>query len=264
MGRALEVISGFVTNNTALTTVTAVTGDSFTVRSFRFESGAFLENAWGRSVADAVLRIRSPRMHDQVEGIRLQIEAATTQQLLADEVEQRLFPQDPLTVQTQSGAADTTAVSLLVYYEDLPGIDANLADWETVKGRLEHVLAVEQTDLAAPGTAGQFGAAQSIVADFDQLKANTDYAVLGYVTNAAAGTLRITGSDFGNLGVGGPLTPDTAFTRGWFIDLARKSGRPHIPVFNAANKDNVLVDQSNNAASGTPDVSIVLAQLRTG
>lgn len=263
MGTAFEVLTGRVDNTTSLTAVTPGSGDSVAVRSFPFESGAWLEGLWARSVAAQVVRVRSPRFHDNVQGIRFRTEAATTRNFLTDETKQRLFPQDELVIETASGGADTTTAAWINYYNDLPGVDARLAMWEQISQQIENILTVE-VDVAAAATTGDWSAGTVLTNFTDLLKRNVDYAILGYVSEEDVAAIGIRGSDTGNLRVGGPGTSEIIETRNWFVSLSRAMQTPHIPIINAANKDNTLVFQASNAAGAQNDVQLLLAELRPG
>lgn len=264
MGVAFEVITGRVDNTAGtLTEVTPGNADSFAVRSFPFEAGAWLEGLWAQSVAAQVVRVRSPRLHDNVQGIRYRTIADTPRNFLSDWSRQRLFPQDELVVETASGGADTTTAALLIYYADLPGISARLTTWEQIEPMIENLLTVE-VDVAAAATVGDWSAGTALTNFTDLLKRNVDYAILGYQTEENVAAIGIRGSDTGNLRVGGPGTTEAIETRDWFVSLTRRMGTPHIPIVNAANKDNTLIFQAENAAGAQNDLQLSLAELRPG
>lgn len=261
MGIAYEVLQGSVGSpGTTVTDLVARSGDSFTVRSFPFESGAFLEGVWAKSSTRGLIRVRSPRLHDNVQGIRLQYQTATPQNLLPDEAEQRLFPQDVLVVSATGAAAAEAAGALTVYYRDLPGTDARLAMWEQVKPRVVNILTAEVA-IGSITTAGRWSDGTALDATFDLLKANVDYAVLGYVTALERLSIALRGPDTGNLRVGGPGPTSPLETRNWFVDQSRIKGTPHIPIINAANKGATLAFQGDDTAAAAVDVGFILAEL---
>lgn len=264
MGHALQAISGRVTNPGAvITALTPNTGDSFVVRNFQQgASNAYLESMWAMAGTAGVARIRSALLHDNAQGIRQRFTATDPAELLPDEVEQLLYPQDTLTVEMSGGGAETDVLSLLLYYDDLPGVDSRLFGWDQLKPRVQQYMAIE-CDLTSGATVGQYGGQQAINANFDTLKANTDYAILGYNVDANCGLVGFSSPDFGNLRVGGPGSTRHEVTVGWFLDLSRKSGKPMIPVFNSANKGNTLVDLVHTAAGAAVNLSIICAQLRS-
>lgn len=261
MGLALEVICGRVTNPGAtITALTPDTGDSFSIRSFPEPSGAFLEDVWAQGAAAQVVRVRSPRMHDAIQGLRLATVAGSTRSLLPEAALQRLYPTDALTFESSGGAAEVDTAALLIYYRDLPGVSARLVTWEEVAGRIRNILTAHQ-DITLGGTAGDYQGSQSITADFDTLKADTDYAILGYDVTTQVLAVGIKSPDFGNLRVGGPGGTEVMDTRDWFVDLSRRLGTPHIPVFNSNNRGSTLVDVASVATAGTVIVILHLAEL---
>jgi len=263
MGRALQVITGFVTAPGAtLTAWTLGSGDSLTIRSTAIDSPIHLLQVWADNQVAGVLRIRSPRLHDNVQGIRLDVTGSDVSPLLPTGVMQRLITQDTL-VAEQSGSAtagDIETGALLVMYENLPGVDARLASWEQVKPLIKHILTVENT--LALGTAGGYSGEEAIDAEFDLLKANTDYALLGYLVDVECAVVGWRGIDTGNLRVGGPGSETLRNTTSeWFIRLNRLTGLPTIPLFNSANKSGILIDGAQDENGIDVTVTTILAEL---
>lgn len=263
MGRALEVLTGRSTApGTTFAALTVNTGNSFTVRSAAMESPVLLLTAWGNHQADGELRVFSPRMHDGINGIRLAVEALMPVPLINPRYPQRLFSQDVLTVQHTGSATagDVETDALLLYYHDLPGISANLVDPDFVRAHMIHLAGVNVVFSAS--TSGDYGSEQTLVADVDNLKANTDYALLGALSTIPVGTIRIRGAATGNLGIGIPGgSLDPVIGRDFFTWLSDTSGLPCIPVFNAADRGSILVDIVNNEVSAAPIVTFMLAEL---
>src|SRR5947207_970592 len=81
MGLALETIVGYVASGTGSTTYDALTNNSnqsFTVRSYREGSAAYLEDVWAAtSAAQWLLSVKSPRLHDDVKGLLYAVNAYT-------------------------------------------------------------------------------------------------------------------------------------------------------------------------------------------
>ncbi len=263
MGKALELITGFVTApSTTFTALTLATGNSLTVRSHPFEARASIIQAWADVQAAGALRIRSPRMHDQVQGIRLDTVASEVVPLLPRGAMQPVFPQDDLTVDLTGSATggDIETACMLIYYSDLPGIDGRLMFPAEVMPRIRHLVSVENT--LALGTAGGYSGEEAIDAEFDLLRANTDYAILGYLVDVECAAVRWRGPFSGNLGLGGPgVETKREMTRDWFVRLSMDYDLPLIPVFNAADKSNVLIDGAQDENGTDTTVTTLLAQL---
>lgn len=261
MGLAMEVIVGRVTNpNAAFTALTPGTGNAFTVRNADQTNLPYLEGLWALNASAGSVRIRSPFLHDQTQGIRFRSNASQVRNLLADNVSQQLRPQDTLTVEMTGGAAETDMAALLISYPDLPGINARLAQWEQIRNRIVNILTAE-VSVTGPTTAGDWSAGTLLNASEDLLKPNVDYAILGYQTDTEVCAVGIAGTDTGNLKVGGPGTIESLETRDWFVSLAVNKGAPRIPVINAANKASTNVFVAHTATGGTVNVDLVLAQL---
>lgn len=263
MPRAIDTIGSFITNSTALAAATVSPGDSFTVRSAPFGGGndITLEAAWGKQATAGAARIRSPRMHDFVNGLRFASVGTAPRDLTPEEFENTLYPQDPLTVELTSGAADSSCLVLQLYYDDLPGIAAQIRTWDEIKPQIEQYMGA-LVSLTGSATIGTWGPGRAINADNDQFKVNRMYALCGYLTDTAVGGISIRGSDTGNLRVGGPGTTEFIETRDWFVEQSRRSGKPYVPVFNSANRASLLVDLVSNTASPAPNITFTLALLK--
>src|ERR1700737_3464089 len=123
MGLALDTIAGSVTNQTALTALTLASGDSLVVRNFPFGSAhAYLYRVVRQSVTAGQLRVLSPLLHDNTKGLTWSVSETPTQFSFPEGVYQELRPQDTLVVQTFGSGAEVTAVTVDLYYTDLPGV----------------------------------------------------------------------------------------------------------------------------------------------
>lgn len=261
MGRAIEVLSGRATNPAATpTALTLSTGDSLTVRNANPGSKIQLQNVWASAATAGLVRVRSPRLHDNVQGIRLGTVAATTRGLLADEVEQALYAQDQLIVEITGGGAEVDAASILIEYDDLPGADARLETYESIAARIRNILTVE-TSHTTGATAGDYSGGVALNSSFDLLKANTDYALLGYECSVEILTVGWRGPDTGNVRIGGPGTREGIETRDWFIGLAHGMQAPAIPIINSANKAGTQVDLVATQTATAVLVRSILAEL---
>ena len=131
---------------------------------------------------------------------------------------------------------------------------------EEILGRIREVVAVENT--LSLGTSGGYSGEEAIDAEYDLLRANTDYALLGYMTTAECAVVRYRGPFTGNLGVGGPGDPALRhMTVDWFMRLSQAYDLPLIPVFNAADKSNLLIDGAQDENGTDTTVTTILAQL---
>lgn len=268
MGRALELIGGSATNPGAtLTTITFSTGQSGVIRGTDTSKGTWLLSTGSFNASAGELRITSPRLHDQVQGIRNRITAALSSPLTPGHTNggfaQRLYAQDNLTVQVSGGAAELDTPYLLIGYDDLAGVAGRFIDQPTLRKNGINMVTVEVTVTAV--ATGIFGGAVAINSTFDTLIANTDYALLGGLTDTRGAAVGITGVDFGNLRVGFPAEPTIRDeTNNWFQQLSVAFNAPYIPVFNSANKSQTNVDVLTNGSGGTYIINLELVQLAPG
>jgi len=275
MGRALEVIAGFATNPGAtLTTVTTSGGGSNVIRGTDTTKGTWLLSTWAFDATAGELRITSPRLHDQAQGIRNRVTAALAAPLTPGHTNagfsQRLYAQDNLTIQISGGAGELDLAALLVAYDDLAGIAGRFIDQNTLRKAGVNILTAEVTVTAV--ATGLWGGAVAINSSFDTLIANTDYALVGGMTDTRGLAVGITAVDFGNLRVAFPAEPSLRDeTQNWFQQLSETfaqpgsaAGFPSIPVFNSANKSTTLIDVTTNGAGGTYTINLELVQLAPG
>lgn len=266
MGFAYEVISGQVTApSTTLTALTMSGTDSLTIRHARPGSKAYILNAWTDNQTAGSLRIFGPTLHDNVSGLTMTAFAGTVVPLLPMGFKEEVFPQDTITAQLSGSgtASDIETAALLIMYQDLLGIEQRMISYDEYMRRRVNHLTVQNT--LALGTAGGYSGSEAINAEDDQFRANTDYAILGFTCDSDLAVVGYSGTDFGNLRIGGP--GDSAHPQDsaqWFCTLSKAYGMPMIPVFNSANKGNVTIDGSTDENGTDVNVTTLLAQLSGG
>lgn len=263
MGHALELVCGQVTNPAgAITPLVMNAGNSATVRNADLSSYAALLQTWANFHNVGLWRIRSPKLHDNVQGIRFRIPVQQLDPLMVPGEWQRLVPQDTLTLELQSaaGAGVIEGAAMLIYYSDLPGNAARLIGIPELLKRTQNVWTTEIS--IVPGAAGGYSGQVAINSGFDNFKANTDYALVGYEVDTRCTAVRFTSPDFSNLGIGGPGEITVRhLTARWFYHLTQQFGIPLIPVFNAANKFGTLVDIMQDNGGATTIVTAMLHEL---
>lgn len=269
MPHALELVSGRVTAPAGtLTPLTMAVGNSNTVRNADLSSTVALINTWAFNATAGIWRIRSPKLHDNVQGIRFRVPANSPDFLMIPGTWQKLVPQDTLTLELSGGGgAEIDQGQMLIYYSDLPG---NAARFISPADLLAKTVNVWTTEIPiTPGVLGGYSGQVAINSAFDNFKANTDYALVGYQVDVACAAVRFTSPDFSNLGVGGPgimsgaagQTSARWTTSRWFYHLSQQLGIPLIPVFNAANKFGTLVDIVQNNVGAAVNVTAILHEL---
>lgn len=262
MGIAIDTVglkyTAPATATAAYAALSALTGDSLTVRSFQPPASAVLEEVCFQASTIHSLRVRSPLLHDDVQGIRFKPTTTPTRFSLPQVASQYLQPQDTLIVEVddQTNSATYTA-ALRVFYTDLLGASARLKMPGDVNGNVKSIKPVEVSVSAV----AQTWVDTLITATEDLLHANTDYAVLGFMVDTACCAVGVKGQETGNLRVTAAGVDDAYGTSEVFVTLSEEHNMPHIPVFNAANKGNVYVSLLANATA-TITVTLMLAELQ--
>jgi hypothetical protein len=239
---------------------TGYTGQSTTVRNTALGSKVQLEGLWGINTTTDIIRVRSPRLHDNVQGIRYQTPAGVQANLIGYNPETPLVPQDQLVVEASNATTENDSVYLNISYGSLPGSDGNYATWDQIKPRIVDIMTQEVTP-GAPVAANQWSAGVALNSSFDLMKANTWYALLGYTVNVQVGAVAIQGPDTGGLKVGGTGLLNPIETREWFINTSNASAEPGIPVINSANKAGTFVYIGSNLAAYAGIIDLLFAEL---
>lgn len=266
MGLAMDMV-GFSRTaggggvDTAFTASVVAPGDTFTVRNFNPQSFAFMVNLLLQYVtAGAQVRVRSPLLHDNVQGLRFRPGETPIRFSFPKEQGQILRPQDTLIVEQMSNLASEVNTGCLThFYQDLPGANARLHMWGDVAGLIKNLKPVL---VAAPENAAAGSWQDTVITTSeDLLKANTDYAVLGYMVDRAEAAIAIKGPDTSNLRVGGPGDVRTVEVARYFVDMSQMHMLPMIPVINSANKGATFVSVLSQTTGNTPNVQLMLAEL---
>jgi len=262
MGKTLEVLGGIATAPSAtLTTVTYAAGNSGTIRDYQ-EGSAKIVAAWVKSRTAGKLLIKSPMMHDNIQGFMARHLAAHVAPLWPKGAKQVVRSGDLLTVQLTGSAtaADKEIAGLIIAYDNLPGVESRLMAWDEIKDKIEHILTVENTITAVDSA--NYSGSEAINAETDYLQADRDYAILGYMVNVVCGVVRYSSASFAPLGIGGPGDIATReVTREFFKNLSIDQGIAAIPVFNSNNKGSVLIDVLQDEDATAVIVTTILAQL---
>lgn len=266
MGKALQVISGFVTAPSAVFAPLVMSGgDTPAVNDYQDGSAAYLLNLWADIDDGGSSRVRSPNFHDDVNGIELICPATSPIPLMDGYSRQLLQSNDTLTLElADSGGGAPSGFTMLHYYENLPGADAQLFRWSEIEASIVELMTCRVAIGAVGGaTAGDYRGAVAMTAIQNLFKANGMYALTGYQTDVSYTTVGVTGTDTSNRRVGGPGTPVGIYdTRDWFVQQSLQTGYPCIPVFKTQNLQSTVVDVMDTEATGAGVIEFSFARLR--
>ena len=260
MGVAIDTVAFYGVNPGAGPQVaTMAPGDSATIRANNPSGVVLLDDIFRQAGTEGFTRIRSPRLHDNVRGIMVTPTESPGAAFLPWDIGQPLYPQDTVVIEQSGGAAETDAGAFVVWYSDLAGSEARLHMPGDILPLIEHFVYVE-VDFNTAATAGQWQDT-ALNATEDLLKANRDYAVLGYITDVAVNCMGIKGTDTGNYRVCGPGVLRSEVTSRWFLWQSEKNNRPYIPVINSANKANTFLSAQASTAATAIKGQLALALL---
>src|SRR5579859_3396824 len=127
MGIAYDTV-GFTLANPGATfaAAAALSGDTLVVRNFVPTGHAYLLRVVRQGVTEGGVRILSPSLHDTVRGITILDTETPSVFSFPREVKQELRPADTLAVQLTGGTGETDGGALVIYYTDVPGLQARL------------------------------------------------------------------------------------------------------------------------------------------
>ena len=256
----LDLISYSATAPGAAGAGAALAGDSLTIKNSK--TAPMIVAAWGTNQTAGFHQLAYPSGHDTTRGYRCGAPAAGPNLILPWGAYLEPRPQELLsiTVAGSAVAGDVEQGSLLLYYPDLPGVEARLITPGNLWSRYLKETTIEASivSVAGPSYAGE----ELISADSDLLKANTDYAVLGLSSRTACHNLCLRGPDLGNLRVAVPGILRPELTQRFFVALSAAHNRAMIPVINSGNKSSTFIGVSTDENAGTFVVTLHLIELR--
>lgn len=264
-GAVLEVLTGGVTAvGATVTAVTAATGDSFFIRQLKQGTRAFILNASAFTQATGVLQYRSVRLHDFTRNYRARHVAAQPFYITPNSAVE-VKSQDFITFELSGSAVagDIDLGTLYLYSEDIEGIRQRLITVQQLqKFSVPNRLCTVEVQIVSIANATIEYEEVVLTQGSNLLHANTDYAVLGFLSDQNASVITLRGTDTGNVRVGLPgHSTNKDVNRTGFVDFSKESGRGMIPVINSANQGNTFVGIVANENATTYNVTVILQEL---
>jgi hypothetical protein len=276
MPRAVVLNSASKANTTGGTfadTLTANSGDSLSIPNLQSGQGKILR-MWGVD-SDAVAELaltagRVESIHDPQYGIRMNIPAlalggagtAAAFPLIEPPNYIDVFTGDTLTMTVTTTAADDVLISWLTEYQDLPGVQASFATWDSVKANRFTEIGVRCAPVAS-GTPGLYGTARAVNADDTRWTGGRWYAILGFTVQTVCTTVSFKGPMWGNFRFGASAGGPFLNTDNYFLTLGQQfPGEALIPVFNGYDAGNVLLEVADGEASTNPKIDIIAVECR--
>src|SRR5436190_2656625 len=184
----IELVSFSATAPGTGAAATAFTGDSLTIKNSRGPARVLAH--WGQQQATGYQQIVYPSGHDTTRNWRTVVLANNSVPRNVLGTPWWIQPQELMTI-TIAGSAtagDVELGHLLLEYDDLPGVNSRLTDWDTLLRRAEKQLTIQVT-MNAGATVPGYVATELINADSDLMMANRDYAIVGIETTTRVGAL---------------------------------------------------------------------------
>jgi hypothetical protein len=259
------------TGGTFADTLTANSGDSLTIPNLQSGQGKIMR-MWGidsDSVAEIALTAgRVESIHDPTYGIRFNIPAialggaATNSAFPMIEAPNYIdvFTGDALTFTVSSTASDDVLVSWLTEYQDLPGVQASFANWQTVINNRFTEIGVRCAPVAS-ATPGLYGTARAANADETRWTGGRWYAIVGFTVQTQCTTVSFKGPMWGNFRFGASAGAPYLSTDNYFVQLQQQYPAENlIPVFNGYDAGNVILEVCDSEASTSPKVDIIAVE----
>jgi len=258
MGNCLRLISFSATQPNTGAAAAAVSGDSLQIENAQ----AQVLTAWGFNQVEGWMQFFTNSTHDAVRGFRPVVEALQPTVRKYPGTAFRFQAQETVNAQIAGSntAGDVELGSMLLWYDNLPGINFN----GITASQLKKQAIIDTTVYATiTGSGAGYSGSEGIQAETQLLKANRNYAVLGIMTETPCAAVWMNGTDFGNARIGVPGDAvNTDITGGFFPMLSRAyDDLPCVPVFNVGNAGNTNIGILMNENAGSSIVSVQLALL---
>lgn len=238
----------------------ALAGDTLTIANGKGKNR--IVAVWAKNQTAGFSQIAFPTAHDNTRGWRVGILAGLSIALpmgMAIPVNS----QETLscTIAGSATAGDVEQLSMLVQYDDVPGLGGRYISPAQLDSRFEKLTTVEASIVSTAGPS--YGTPEAINADSDLLIANRDYAVLGATVRTTCQSAYLIGPDTANVRIGVPGdSTKPEITSQWFVMLSRAHGMPLIPVISSGNKAATLIGVTTDENAGTFLVTWHLALLK--
>jgi hypothetical protein len=260
MGLALD-LQAFTSTSTGagnFIAATPFTGSIANIRNFAPTDQAQLLEFGRKGATVGTGRIRSALFHDDVQGLRFRSLAADPTSHVPHWQPNLLYSQDSPLIDGDGTNAEVEAYVASIYYSNLPGGNARLHSPADVLPLVDLLLGQQVTITAVvpPGFATAL-----ITSLYNTLKANRDYAVLGWQSDVALAGIGIQGADTSNFIAGGTCEADIFKTRDKFVRMSYEYNLPLIPVINAANAPSTNLVVYNDVAAVNANVTLILGLL---
>src|SRR5437868_1106489 len=210
-------------------TLSANSGDSAAIPNLQSGQGKIM-SMWGidsDSVAELALTAgRVESIHDPQYGVRFNIPSTAAGgagtnaafPLIAAPNYLDVFTGDTLTMTVTTTNGDDVLVSWLTEYQDLPGVQASFANWQSVQNNRFTEIGVRCAPVAS-STIGAYGTARAANADDTRWTGGRWYAIVGFTTQLVVSTISFKGPMWGNFRFGGPAGVAQLATDNYFLDL---------------------------------------------
>jgi hypothetical protein len=259
LGLDLQAFTSTSTGAGNFIAATPFTGSVAAVRNFAGTDKALLLGFGRKGATAGTARLRSNLFHDDLQALRFRALAADPTSHIPHWVPNLLYAQDAPAVDGDGTNLEVEAYWTSLYYSNLPGAGARLHMPADILPNVD-LLVGQQVTIAA--VAPPAFATTLLTSLYNTLKANRDYAVLGFQSDTALAAVGLQGADTSNLvaGYGCPL--DIWKTKDAFVRLSYEYQLPLIPVINAANAPATNVNVYNDVAAAGANVTFILGLLR--
>lgn len=257
-----EIVSaGAVQPNTGAAGV-AFSGDSLNSKNSSPGKAIKVVALWQTNQVAGFGQVAFPTGHDVTRGFRAGTPIGVNPALQPLGMNLELTPQETLavTIAGSNVAGDVEQMSMLIWYESMPGINFKCLTPEELESKTEKITTIEAsiTSSAGPGYSGE----EALNSDTDLLINNRDYAVIGMSCRTAVHAMTLRGPDISNVRIAVPGVLRPELSSQYFQVLSRANKLPLIPVINSGNKASTFIGVATDENAGTFLVTLYLALLK--
>lgn len=260
MNRHMEILTASATAAATTGTAAAAVGTD----SLMLKKGDRINimAAWQTNQTAGFGQLIFPTAHDTTRGYRANVPVGVNPALFSFGSRMLVQSQETLApvIAATAVGGDVENMSLLLRYENSPGMDAHLIGPAELQRRVEKYLTIENSLASTAGPS--YGTPETFIADSDLLLAQREYAILGLSPRTQVHAVYVQTPDAGNVRFGCPGILRQEITTQWFPLLSRLHGEDLIPVFNSSGKGNCFIGVVTDENAGTFVVDAHLALLK--
>lgn len=260
LGLDMQALSSTSTGAGNFIAATSFTSGITNIRNFAATDYAKIISFGRKGATVGTARLRSALMHDDLQAFRVRSLAADPSNHIPHWAPLTVYAQDSPIIDGDGTNTEVECYTYSVFYNNIIGGAARLHSPADVLPLIDLILGQQITisTVVPPNFA-----TSNLVSLYNTLKANRDYALLGYQTDTAVAGIGVQGSPTNGLVAGFTGEADIFKTRDIYVRNSYELGVPLIPVINAADAPAMNLVVFNDVVAAGVNVTLILGLLRS-